>query len=406
MTDKRITEAELTDMRNVDQTGDSATDFRRTVPTEVQSTPGVRHYPNWSKWFGYYKNIPDVQAVVNKLAAWTVGRGYEVPEKSFLEKFTRKPSRTKEILERISGCGVDTFNTILKNQLRAAFICGDSFAEIVRNKRQEFINLKPINPGSIVIKSNARGVIIGYEQIVIPYGEGGLHQPKTIKFPPGRIFHLSWNRLGDEPHGRSIMEPLEDVIDSKNEAMKDMRIVFHRYVKPLVVSEVDTDDETEIKAFREKLDRAVRYMENMVIPMGTARMDRISIPQYSTLDPLPWLKLLQIYFITAAGVPEIILGHGGSTTEASAKILYLSFQQTVEDIQLWVEEQCRKQLKIEIELNFPENIGPELAMDIQKERNMNNFSETGGGNFNAVNKFSPGKSPRNQAPSGKPGFGR
>lgn len=354
-------------MNDIDQTGDIVTDFRRTITSAEQTYPGTTYYPDWSKWFGIYKAIPDIHAVVDNLASWTVGRGYEAETK------------VKELLDKIRGCGIDSFNGIMKNQLRTALIGGDSFAEIIKNKRGVLRNLKPISPASMKIESSGKGMITKYVQVTYYIDNSGTRKRHEVKFNPESIFHLSWNRLGDEPHGRSMIEPLEDVIEMKNEAMTDMRIVFHRYVKPLILSKVDTDDPTEIEKFKKEIDKAIRYMENMIVPKGAVEMERMSIPQYSTLDPLPWLRALQSYFVSGSGVPEVILGFGRETTEASAKILYLAFQQTIEDIQLMLEEQIKAQLNLDVEFNFPENIGPELAMDIQKERNMNNFNDDGKG---------------------------
>lgn len=372
MTESNVTEILSTSMNAIDQTTQAQTDFRRTVSSDQQDTPGTRYYPDWNKWYGYYKVIPDIHAVIDNIATWTVGRGFKADEK------------TTEKLKRIKGCGVDSYNSIMKNQIRTAQICGDSFAEIVRNKRGEISNIKPISPGSMVIVSDQYGILKEYEQITIYTDETNKTIKKTIVFKPKEMFHLAWNRLSDEPHGRSMIEPIETVIEMKNEAAIDMRTVFHRYVKPLIISSVDTDDPTEIAAFKAKLDNSVKLGENLIVPKDTVSMERMSIPQYSTLDPIPWLRTLQEYFVSASGVPEVILGYGRETTEASAKILYLAFQQTIEDTQLWLEEQNLIQMRLEVEFEFPENIGPEMAMDIQKEHNMNNFNDDGKGKLNPI----------------------
>jgi len=369
---ERIDEVEYTGMNVLDQTTQTQTDFRRTVSSDQQDTPGTRYYPDWNRWFGYYKIIPDVHAVIDNIATWTVGRGFKADKK------------TTDKLERIKGCGVDSFNAIMKNQIRTALICGDSFAEIIKNARGEITNIKPISPGSMVVISNKLGIIDGYEQITVYTDNKNKNTKKTIKFKSKDVFHLAWNRLGDEPHGRSMIEPIESVIEMKNEAAIDMRTVFHRYVKPLIITSIDSDDATEIAAFKTKLDTSVKLGENLIVPKDTVSMERMSIPQYSTLDPIPWLRTLQEYFVSASGVPEVILGYGRETTEASAKILYLAFQQTIEDVQLWLEEQNMRQMKLKVEFEFPENIGPEMAMDIQKERNMNNFNDDGKGKLNPI----------------------
>lgn len=361
MAETRISAAQYTAMDSIDQTSETKTDFRRTVDTETQDYPGTRFYPDWKKWFGYYKNIPEVQAVINKKAIWILGKGYETDEK------------TKAILDKVVGWGKDSFHDIMFNMVVTAITCGDSFAEIVKNSRGKITNIKPINPGSMVIYSNKYGVVEKYIQVVVYTDEKGSRKKKNIEFKPKKIFHLCWNRLGDEPHGRSTIEKLVNIIDAVNEGVKDLRIVFHRYVKPLLVTEVDEDDEDTITAFKAKLDKAVENMENLIIPKGTATMERMSIPQYSTLDPLPWLNWLQKYFVIAEGVPDVVMGWGQETTEASSKILYLAWQQNIEHHQRWLEAQSKAQLGLDLNYNFPASIAPELMADQGKGRDMSNM---------------------------------
>jgi hypothetical protein len=356
MVENRISSAVNTDMKNTVST--------ITIDSSEQDFPGTKYTCDWSKWFGYYKTIPELAAVVNKKAIWTLGKGFEADK------------LVKDNLLSFTGCGKDTFNDIMFNMVVAYTVGGDAFAEIVRDKEGKIINLKPINPGSLSILSGEKGTITGYEQNVT-YGAVS----KKIAFKPEDIFHLPWNRVGDECHGRSTIEKVEGIIDSINEARADMRIVFHRYVKPLIVTEVDEDDEAKVQAFKAKLDAAVKNGENMVVPKGTATMERMSIPQYSTLDPLPWLRKLEEYFIMAEGVPMIVLGHGGSTTEATAKIVYLAFQQNIEHSQRFLEAQIKAQLGLDVEFNFPADIAPDQEQGNvqtpgpQKDRKVNNLKE-------------------------------
>jgi hypothetical protein len=63
-------------------------------------------------------------------------------------------------------------------------------------------------------------------------------------------------------------------------------------------------------------------------------------------------------------MPEIIMGWGEDTTEASAKIIYLAFQQEIEDMQLYNQEQVEAQLGITIELEFPADLMESQAAGI------------------------------------------
>jgi hypothetical protein len=343
---------------SMDYTNMSNTVDDYEVDSSSLDTPGYSYTPNWSKWNGYYEKIPNLAGVIDKVSIWTVGSGYKTDKK------------TEKILNRIRGCGIDSFNSILINIFRQMKICGDGFGEIIRDKAGRIINLKPLNPANMDIISNKRGAITGYSYSVV----AGLPNAERITFKPKQIFHIPWNRIGDEPHGTSVIERMEDIILMQREVMQDMKTLFHRYVKPLYVFHVGTNDTSEIASFKSKVDNAINKSENLIIPAEVAeKIERISVPQYSSLDPLPWLKLLEEHFLIAEGVPEVILGYGRETTEASSKILYLAYQQVIKHNQLFMEEQIKNQLGIKLEFEFPADISPELLEEQRKERNINNM---------------------------------
>jgi len=61
------------------------------------------------------------------------------------------------------------------------------------------------------------------------------------------------------------------------------------------------------------------------------------------------------------------LGGSAEFTEATAKIAYLAFQQSVEEEQLYIEEQILHQLFLEIELEFPASLENEMLSDQKKD---------------------------------------
>jgi len=109
--------------------------------------------------------------------------------------------------------------------------------------------------------------------------------------------------------------------------------------------------------------------ENLVVPKDTVEnIDRVSIPQFSTLDPLPWIIFLQKQFMKAEGVPSLAIGAGAESTESESKMLYLSWQQVVEFNQMFLEEQIKLQLNMDVEFEFPANIAEELNQDNNKDK--------------------------------------
>lgn len=360
MAERDLSSAVTSDLTN------AVTDFSvDPVTTDAAGEQKETEWINteWSNQLGYYKKIPELKISVDALARWTIGKGYTTNEITWMSLF------------QIRGFGKDTFNSILENQTKVSKIGGDSYAEIIRQPLLKriikritgggglMVNLKPLDPGVMKIVANRQGIIIRYEQVT-----KGTTPNK--KFKPEEIFHLCRNRTADEIHGESIVIAVEEIILARNEAMKDMRELMHRYVRPRFFFHLDTDDDTEIAKFKATCDNATEGGENVYIPKGAVVPELLSVPTNSTLNPLPWINTLNQYFFQATGVPQIIVGGAQEITEASAKIAYLAFEQTIEGEQLYIEEQVLAQLHLEIELEFPASLENELLSDKAKSETM------------------------------------
>jgi hypothetical protein len=310
--------------------------------------------PFWSSDYGYYKKIPEFKRAVDTKALWTVGAGFEADEP------------TEMILNNIKGNGNDSFNSILKNLIKVKTISMDSFAEIIRDDPKNggaLLNLKPLDPSSIVIVQNQQGRIIRYEQVFkdkIP----------NKKYRLDQIFHLSHDRIADEIHGTRILESLASLILARNEAMADWKVVLHRNVRPVRIWYLDTDDDSEISAFIAKTDKAYENTENIFIPKGTVETEVATVAPNSTLNPLMWIEKLNDYFFQAVNVPQIITGNAKEFTDASGKIVYLAYEQSVKEEQMYVEEQVLNQLNLEINLTFPATLQNEMISSRDKDSDL------------------------------------
>jgi hypothetical protein len=361
MAEGKISSANYTDMTNQVENYESDASTS-TSEIEFQDT-------EWDTNFGIYNDVPLLKALIDRKAIWTVGKGFKV-----------KNAKQKSRLDKIRGNGFDTFNIILQNAVRVYTISeAGFFAEIMKTKQGELLNLKPLNPSMMKIIADAKGIIIRFEQWDTT--------SKLHEWKPEDMFFLPYNRIADSIHGQSTVKRLKTATEAYKEAKGDMRTLFHRYVKPLIISIVDTDDTTEIAEYKQKLDKSVALGENMVVPKGTLdSMEKISIPEHSTLDPLPWIAHLEREFLIAEGVPAVLVGSGEARdTEAEAKVLYLAFQQLIEWNQMFIEEQCKAQLGIEIELEFPASLEPDVQENESKSRDMNN-QEQGIGKSNGGTK--------------------
>lgn len=306
---------------------------------------------DWSTNYGYYLSIPELQTAVDAKANWTIGAGFTSNEP------------TELLLMTIKGNGKDSFNSIISNMIRTYTVAGDSFAEIIRDENGVLINLKPLDPSSIMIVQNRQGRIKRYEQLT-------RNKLPNKKFQPEEIFHLSRKRIADNLHGISVVPSVQFIINARNEAMTDWKRVLHRNVDPLWIFHLDTDDTNKIAAFKTKMDTARAGGENMYIPKGAVVPELVTTATNSTLNPLAWINQLNDYFFQAVNVPQIIIGNAKEFTDASGKIVYLSYEQSVKSEQLYIEEQVLGQLNLEIELTFPASLQNELISDEAKQPDM------------------------------------
>ncbi len=350
MPDTKITSAEIGDKLNT-QSDYSITPVNTDGPQDQKETTYLN--TNWSTYLGYYKKIPELTAAIDAKATWTIGKGFKSNE------------ITEMALSTIKGWGKDSFNSILENAVRTYHIGGDAFIEIIRDPEGNLINLKPLDPGSIQIVANQRGIILRYEQIT---KNNSSAQPK--KFSPDTILHFARNRVADEIHGVSLIPAVEDIILMRNEAMADYKKLLHRNVFPVRIFHLDTDNPAEVAAFKAKADLAGSQGENIYIPKGAVETELAAVPSNATLNPLPWIQQLNQYFFQATGVPQIIVGGSSEFTEASAKIAYLAFEQVIEEEQLYIEEQILSQLNLEINLEFPATLQNEVLTGQGKSETM------------------------------------
>jgi hypothetical protein len=152
--------------------------------------------------------------------------------------------------------------------------------------------------------------------------------------------------------------------------MEGYKSVMQKFMKPRYIFHLDTDDETKIATFKTKMDQTWADGNNIYIPKDAVVPEQMSVSPNSTLNPQAWIESLNNYFYEACGTPKIIVGGANEFTEATAKIVYLAFQQNVEEEQLFIEEELLAQLNIVIELTFPVSLENEMLSDNKKDGDM------------------------------------
>jgi len=304
-------------------------------------------FPDASKYLGYYKTIPELKKAIDALALWTVGKG------------TTTDIQTANLVQVWGGSGQDSFQEIMKNLIRQKKAFGDAFAEIVRAENGVIINLKPLYTGDMRVVFNKEGIIIRYEQ------RNRDNKNNNVVFKTSDIFHLSNDRIGNELHGVSVIEACQWVIDARNEALTDHRVVLHRNRIPVRIIEVDTDDTTKIATLISTYEKTIKQNKGgqvFVIPKGTVEFKDNTI---AIQDPITWIQYLENFFYVAVGVPRPIVSIVG-TTEASSKVGFLTFEPVYTSEQTELESDILSQLGLTLKFNRPPSLSGVVAQDEQK----------------------------------------
>lgn len=303
---------------------------------------------DWGQQWGYFNSIPDLKEAILMKATWLCGKGWEAD------------AETKVILDHITGWGKDTFDEILFNMIVISRIGGDSYCEIIRED-EKIINLKPLNPNYMKIVVGRDGRIKRYEQINKTQGS------KNLVFQPEDIFHLSNNRLANQIHGISDIKAMEQIILADNENFVDMKKIMHRGARPMILWKLKTDDASKIAAFVRKIDTARNLGEDMFIPDDEQIVTHELVDIDLKAPFMAWRDELRNKFYRSVGMPQIIFGASGGTTESGGKMEYLCHETVFEKEQRFLEQQIWNQLNLRIDLIPPTSLLENLQTDAAKD---------------------------------------
>lgn len=305
------------------------------------------------KWMGYVQKIPLLGSILNAnvdavVASWRC-KGEHASEMA-------------DILDRMVGNGKENYPAIMKNMLMISKIGGDSYAEIIYSgndpKEGDIEDLRILNPDNI--KQNIKnGRIKSYEE---RDGDG--------KWVPEGIFHLAYGRIGSAPHGRSTIEPMNNLLIHFMQVQDDMSRIFHRYIKPMNVFRFKTNSTAEISSWMGEFRKQMAVTESDIgIPDDlVSTIDRVSVPQGSSLDPGQWHNTLIHQFLMSNRVSENILGVSTQNSEESAKMSMSGFSQLVRSDQKFLAWNNRQQLFVQQYPNNTPKIEFSFAIEPQEER--------------------------------------
>lgn len=286
------------------------------------------------QYFGYYHNIPEIYAAANALATWSVGIGWTC----------NNPLQTV-ILKYIRGAGKDTFDSIVWNHQVTKIVVGDAFAEIKRNDNEDIVlNIIPISPERVRVVFGKSGLIKRYDV---------WNGTKWHEVEPKNMLHSHNKRIGDSMGGNSQIEAAKKIIDARNEALDDERIIKHRD-KALGIAYYETDKAGKIAYANQQIEKAVKNGEMVGLPKGTVEI--LPYPSRSSEDRTGWIQYLEASFLSLFGVPKSIISSDG-ISEVGGKMGHVVFQVPAGKEALDLENELWNQQQIYVKFNRPPSLG-------------------------------------------------
>ena len=346
-------------MPTFDTTEAKVTDYTNVIPkyeVDLETTDGVSEQketeytnPDWSKYWGYFNQIAELKTALVMKSIWNVGKGWTAD------------NATTVLLDNISGWGKDSFDDILFNMDIISRVNGDAFAQIIRSDSGTLINLKPLDPSTIKIIVDSDGLIKRYEQT------SKIKKKAVKKIEPIEMLHFSNNRLADQIHGISDIKALEPIIKADMENFEDLQKMMHHQAIPFILWKLKTDKTSKINDAVTKIQNARKFKEDMFIPDDDDAISHEVIELRLSQVVMDWRSDLRNKFYRAVGLPQIVPGGGGQSTESESKVIYLAFEQIVERDQKKIEKMLWNQLAIKINLIPPATLSQDLQSDEAKD---------------------------------------
>lgn len=284
-----------------------------TPPTPFRRLP---HPPFIDEFEKIYRESALVNAAVNTLVDMTIGVGY----------FTEcGDSKAKEIVD--SYAEQVNLDEILRVTCRNMLIFG--FAPVERWWGST-LQLKPLPPQSVYVMMDEEGEIKKYQQKT--------WSGQFIDFQPDEIIWFAHNTYPGNPYGIGLVEPIYTIIKYKDEILKDICKIVHRYASPLNIWVTRTDI-APLKA-------AVEEREpDEDIFIGRANPEDIQIKTLE-MDPrgryTDYLEVINQEIYEALQAP--LLTYLRNATEASARVQLEVIQRHIDGIQRYIKRKVEGEI--------------------------------------------------------------
>lgn len=306
------------------------------------------------KWKGFVDNDAVLRAILNAnadavTASWRT--------------YGKHDSQMAQILDGWTGLGKDNFTSIMNSALKTSKICGNYLGELVYDEVDGIDGDVPVNMIPLPMQRWEMEIVNGICKKYIECHTGE-------EFRPEKIFHLAYNPLGAQCFGNSMIEPMQNILIYRHRLINSASKIFNRYIKPTRLITVRPDRQNTIDDIANKWKQINDTEEGdmFISEDQVTKVELISVPQYSILDPANWHRVLLDYIMMSSRTSEQILGTGTVNSEESSRMQMMGFRQMVRFDQKWLANALQSQVFRQI---YPEDtpaIKFSFAAEGQEER--------------------------------------
>lgn len=273
----------------------------------------------------------------------------------------------KDVLETISfvrqWIRYKKFKSWLKNALTCTFWAGNSYTEIVPEilgdtqavgrpigqAAWKIKELKIIPPDEVRPIRSAFGDLLGYVQYPfrgtytwLNQGQAKVFMDKGgVFFEPYEIIHMKLDPEPGEAYGTSVLESAKDILAIYVGMREDIAMIIKNYAAPMILFRIGTElipaSAETVLGFKGALQGQMAVSSN-IVTSTMVNADVIGAGQKAMNMEQYFQQMLNVMF-GSFGVPEIMVGQGNDTTEATGKMQFEAFSRKAKVIQQMMKDE-------------------------------------------------------------------
>lgn len=265
-----------------------------------------------AKWDTIYRQGGLASQCVDAYAYFILSNGWRIEGKS-----PELVAKVKEI------CDYNRMNRIFRQYIIDSVIFGRAFIEKAHGKGAKAdvpVKLIPLSPKTMRVETDLRGNIVGYTQIIKKD-----NKEYKVDFKPDEIisdclFPISGDVYGSSLVGRAFDDIMHDTKISEATATAILRHAFPKY--HIKVGQPGEDIDPTILT---RLDSEFRKLDAKNEIATNADVEILNIDKDAFPDIEPIVSWVQSRMSISMGIPEVCMGLGRGSTEASSNVEMQTF---------------------------------------------------------------------------------